>query len=173
MRLVSAEALAAFYRLELNPAVDGTAEAILLYFAIRHSEQADAAYPSLNRTCKDLSMSRGRVVEAIRRLENSQLIVVKRGAGIRGTNLYKLPWLAVYRRDLGKDGPPIQRQQVGSAGPDRLGESAGPDREGVRWTGKGGQVEPSKSVRSARPKNSKTIKMTTTTHVNNTTHVLL
>lgn len=156
---MSSKALAAFWRHEFDPPLDGTAAAILLYFAIRHDEELDAAYPGLKKICKDLSMSRGRVVEGISRLEKKfGVIDINRGAGIRRTNLYKLPWI----RQGGSAGP----DRKGSAGPDRAGGSAGPDREGsvgadpggVRRTDERCQVEPSKPVRPARPKNNKTIK---------------
>lgn len=83
------------FRLSIRQTIDGTAMAVFLYLCFRHDNKRDRAWPSVARISRDLNMSRGRVSEALKRLQDHRLIRVRSGrfGGSRKSNSYSLPWL--------------------------------------------------------------------------------
>lgn len=142
---MSSRAIEGLFGLDLKTQkVDGTMLAVLFYLAFRHDDDIGRAWPGLARIATDLSMTKGRVYDAIQRLKDAELVTVNPGRS-RSSNEYAFPWLA----------PRSGRPDYESLSP----RSGGPDREGWRSRSGGtsvrGRVEHSPAVGPARLKNIK------------------
>ena len=107
---------------------------------------------------RDLKLPRQTLLDAIKRLEDAGLVYVQRAAtrGRGKTNRYHLPWLQIHLLDPQSD-KAIEWGTKRSGPPDHLEERSGPpdhlEKEMVRPTGKNGQVDRQKMVRSTVPNN--------------------
>jgi DNA-binding transcriptional MocR family regulator len=154
-------ALGAFYRLAVQPRMDGTAMYILFYLSLRHDEKEDAAWPSVSRIMRDLDLTHGTVFAALKRLESAKLIRRIRGGGRSRTTRYQLPWLGSHRLNPKSDNPIDWPWQKQSSTPNPLNVSSrldGSDPETVQAGKQYSPVGGTESVQSAGHENSKTNK---------------
>lgn len=152
---MSAMALNAIYRLKIIPNIDGTAQLLLLYLALRHSDKHGGAWPGLRKICSDLNMHRGRVVDALKRLTKAGLVISQKRLGPNGSTFYTLPWILPSQQDPNSNSPIKWERSDRSVGSDRSGQ---PDRSAqptVGATSETGLVDSVKSVGAAGTKNSK------------------
>lgn len=145
--------------------------AVLQYLAFRHDDSRDRAWPGLHRISMDLGVSKGRVVDAVSRLERDGFVKCIRSGRFGGaskSNQYVLPFVAAFRAShnpsLQFDWPPFgwsgSSDQTRSGGADQ-GRSGTPGQcEGskVPWSGAAncsGRAQHGSLVGPPRPENRK------------------
>lgn len=93
------------FRLLMDSPIDGTAMCCLMYICWRHNFKQGHARPGIDRIASDLGLKPRTVIAAMKRLDNSHLIVKEKGSGRGRTTRYKLPWLQLHLIDPSSTDP--------------------------------------------------------------------
>lgn len=152
---MSAEAMAAFKRVQIRPRLDGTAMFCALHLCIRHDKKKDAAWQSLAKMALELDLPKRTLIDAIDRLENAGFVQRVTGGGRGRATRYRLPFLAIYRLD------PKSKEAIILRDPHRKKRRGPPHRsrgERVRLSTINSAAERNNTVRLTAHEKKKTIK---------------